>query len=522
MQATAEISRNRVARAKSAAAIVTFAACGDFWDSLGVGETSGAGGTTSSAASAGETTSGAASAGETPSTHNHTYGEWMATGGPNTEEERSCVCGDKQIRVTGTPEGLRFFTYTGNPSLVVGKSTTGPAPTGVLRIPAYRRLNASAAYQPVLTIGTSTQGFQNCTALTSVIIPDSVTNIRTEAFEGCTSLKSVTIGNGVQTIGDRTFYNCTALTSVTIGNGVQTIGERAFRYCTALTSVVIPNSVTIIRKGAFSECTALTSAAIGNDVKNIENGGAYDGVFQNCTVLTSVTIGSSVTNIGWNAFKDCKALTIVTIPNSVKTIGFSAFEGCTKLASVNLGSGVANLHDSAFSDCSALTSIHIPASVTNMVDVSTGNGVFIGCDKLASITVDPASQHYSIQDKILYDKAKTVLCKAPPAAGITSYNIPGSVQRILEGAFYNCTALTSVTIPAGVTNIYHAAFFGCYPALTSVRVLATTPPTAGPFMFARDSNDTPNLRIRVPSASVAAYKAAAYWSPYASVIAADL
>ena len=49
--------------------------------------------------------------------------------------------------------------------------------------------------------------FSNCTGLTSVTIPNSVTSIGSNAFYGCTSLTSVTIPNSVTSIGESAFYN---------------------------------------------------------------------------------------------------------------------------------------------------------------------------------------------------------------------------------------------------------------------------------------------------------------------------
>jgi len=60
--------------------------------------------------------------------------------------------------------------------------------------------------------------FSDCSSLTSVTIPDSVTSIGNFAFSGCSSLTSVTIGKSVTNIGGQTFYQCDALTSVTIEN----------------------------------------------------------------------------------------------------------------------------------------------------------------------------------------------------------------------------------------------------------------------------------------------------------------
>jgi hypothetical protein len=71
---------------------------------------------------------------------------------------------------------------------------------------------------PVTGIGG--YAFFECTSLTSVTIPDTVTSIAIEAFYGCTGLTNVTIGNGVASIGYFAFSHCSSLTSVAIGNGV--------------------------------------------------------------------------------------------------------------------------------------------------------------------------------------------------------------------------------------------------------------------------------------------------------------
>ena len=55
--------------------------------------------------------------------------------------------------------------------------------------------------------------FQN-QAITSVIIPDSVTYIDGYAFYNCTNLTSIVIGGSVTKIGNNAFYNCNKLTNV--------------------------------------------------------------------------------------------------------------------------------------------------------------------------------------------------------------------------------------------------------------------------------------------------------------------
>ena len=101
--------------------------------------------------------------------------------------------------------------------------------------------------------------FRNCTSLTSITIPDSVTSIGNYAFSYCTRLTSITIPDSVTSIGYYAFYNCDSLTSITIPDSVESIGNSAFSYCRSLTSITIPDRVTSIGSEAFYLCTSLTS-----------------------------------------------------------------------------------------------------------------------------------------------------------------------------------------------------------------------------------------------------------------------
>jgi len=300
----------------------------------------------------------------------------------------------------------------------------------------------------VTAIGES--AFKGCSGLTSITIPNSVTAIGESAFKGCSGLTSITIPNSVTKIGYSAFYNCTGLTSVTISNSVTEIGEETFKGCSGLTSVVIPNSVTEIGESAFAYCTSLTSVSIPNSVTCL-NG------FNGCTGLTSVTIPNSVTKIGKSTFMGCTSLTSVVIPNSVTEIRTSsnsniedgAFKNCTSLTSVEISNSIKKINRHTFSGCTSLASVTIPNSVTEI-----GESAFGGCTGLTSVSI-PSSV--------------TCLNGFNGCTGLASVTIPNSVTEIGYRAFECCTGLTSVTIPNSVTYIGPSAFEGC-TSLASVSI----------------------------------------------------
>ena len=277
--------------------------------------------------------------------------------------------------------------------------------------------------------------FYHCSNITSITIPESVTNIGERAFGGCrgelivncnipsassyssgvfygSDFTKVTIGKGVKNIGDYAFYDCDKLTSITIPESMTNIGSYAFYGCDKLTSITIPYNVTSIGEWAFGYCYSLASITIPRRVTSIE-----DGTFFYCSNLTSITIPKSVTSIRERAFSNCSSLTSINIPEGVTSIGESAFHSCSSLTSINIPEGVTSIGGGAFYGCSSLTSITIPNTVTNIQYNS-----FFGCSKLTTIT------------------------------------IPESVTSIGSGAFRDCNSLTSITIPYNVTSIGDYAF----------------------------------------------------------------
>jgi hypothetical protein len=99
-----------------------------------------------------------------------------------------------------------------------------------------------------------TNVFNKCTALTSISIPDTISNIQSSAFSGCENLVSVVLPSTITSIADYTFYQCGSLMGITIPDSVKTIGSYAFDACVSLTSIIIPDGVTRIGGYAFAYC----------------------------------------------------------------------------------------------------------------------------------------------------------------------------------------------------------------------------------------------------------------------------
>ena len=308
--------------------------------------------------------------------------------------------------------------------------------------------------------------FIGCRSLTSLVIPDSVTNIGDYAFWNCRSLTDIVIPDGVTSIGDAAFEDCSSLSSVVIPESVVNLNGNPFcRWDGELkclspyfiydnkvlfdkdkskiiafrdkntTSYVIPESVTRIGESAFKHCSSLSSIVIPNGVTRIG-----DWAFRGCSSLKSLVIPNSVTSIGNYAFYGCSSLRNLVIPDSVTSIGDRAFEGCSSLHSVVLPNSVTSIGDGAFYGCSSLSSIVIPNSVT-----SIGNCAFQFCSSLNEIIIPDGVT--SIGD-----------CAFDNCSSLTDIVIPNSVTSIGDGAFNGCTSLTDIVIPNSVTSIGDGAF----------------------------------------------------------------
>ena len=98
--------------------------------------------------------------------------------------------------------------------------------------------------------------YLNGTLVTTLTIPDGITEIKNLPFLGCSSITSIDF-NQVTTIGSASFKGCHGLTSVTLPEGVTSL-LNAFPYCTQLQSISIPASLTSLTTQTLYHSDALT------------------------------------------------------------------------------------------------------------------------------------------------------------------------------------------------------------------------------------------------------------------------
>ena len=333
-------------------------------------------------------------------------------------------------------------------------------PENVIEIGAYafyscRNLTNLIIPNNVTRIGEG--AFNTCDSLTEIIIPNGVTSIENRTFQICNSLTSITLGNSISKIGDFAFNGC-GFSSITIPDGVTSIGESAFQAC-SLRSVSLPESVTVIGSAAFAGCNELVSISIPERVTSIKS---Y--TFQGCSKLASISIPDGVTSVGLVAFQNCTSLQSIDLPQTVNQIGYSAFSGCTSLSSITIKAET------------------IPTGGQNMFSNTNNCPIYVPAE---SVEAYKSAQYWSsYADRIQQEQPSNVIYYTSTDGNIvTPYDVTifganivsneyvngrgaiifdGDVRSIGKNAFYECENLTSLSIPPSVTSIGDWAFGYCH------------------------------------------------------------
>lgn len=299
--------------------------------------------------------------------------------------------------------------------------------------------------------------FKNCVGITEVEISGS-TDILASAFANCTQLKMVETSDGIKSIGDLAFNGCTALTSLYLDPTTLTyIGFSAFGGCVKYSPDLdsFDNNVTI-GEYAFTGCGA-TTLTLSDKIVEM---GAH--AFASCASLGTVTVNGPIVSNG--AFENCGVLTTVTITNAME-IGASAFKNCGALATVTFTSAdnLTKVGEGAFEGTAAITTnadgikyvgniaVGYDSTLTGAATLKTdtvgiADGAFRNCDKLSSV---------NLQSVKFIGANAFRNCK-----NLRSVEFPATVTRIGANAFRE-SGLTSVSLPDTVQSVGDNAFFDC-------------------------------------------------------------
>ena len=344
----------------------------------------------------------------------------------------------------------------------------------------------------VHSIGTS--AFDTCTSLTSVNIPDSVTNIGDHAFSGCSSLVIDKLPTNVTVYDDGVFNECKAFTLSEIPEGVTKIWSGAFagcefpdsitlpvsikvarglngckklilkegvtkldsqiKYCSEVEEVILPETLTEIGNRVFEGCDSLKSITIPKSLELCPGALSVWGPAFEFSSIETVTFEEGTEKIHNALFANCGSLKTVNIPDTVKTIGQYAFIYCENLESVNIPEGVTTLETSCFAHCGNLKSITIPSTIDDVGGAISGSPFeYCGIE-----TVEFTGNRTTITQSIFYE-----------SNNLKHVIFPENLKEIGNTAFYSCDSLETVTFPEGLERIGDGAFAYC-PNLTEVTI----------------------------------------------------
>ena len=214
--------------------------------------------------------------------------------------------------------------------------------------------------------------FENCRNLNSLKLPSNLKRIESLVFKSCGFSGSLTIPNSVTEIGHHTFYGCNNFTKeLILSENLEKIGSYAFAGCSGFSkgNLTIPNSVTVIGIGAFSDCSSFNGKLTLPE--NLTKIGKE--VFKNCKCLSGdLTIPNSVTEIGEGAFYDCKGFNgKLSLPCNLSKIGNNAFYGCENLSgSLTIPETVKEIGILAFCNCTGFTGDFVLPSALESIGIN--------------------------------------------------------------------------------------------------------------------------------------------------------
>lgn len=186
--------------------------------------------------------------------------------------------------------------------------------------------------------------FSDCSSLTSIDLPASITQIPSSAFSGCTSLKTVTAESPITKIGANAFQNCAALKTIPDLSRVTELGASAFYECKALRCDVNLSSLKKLESCVFS----YTQVTVTDFCDTLESIGKWALI----GATVKAELPPTLQSIGSYAFFCGNLPETLTIPDSVHTIDNYAFAETGGVEKVFIGSNLSSISAGLFANSS--------------------------------------------------------------------------------------------------------------------------------------------------------------------------
>ena len=212
-------------------------------------------------------------------------------------------------------------------------------------------------------------------SLVTLRILDGMTKIPTNCFYGLKkSLTTIELPNTITEIEEKAFYDADSLTSIIIPDSVTTLGKSVFESCGGLETVTIGNGVTKLKSGLLTNCSSLKTLTIGRSVTSLEYGCFGDRLYFNTLYWNATNCSSfeSGKQSYWPLYQATSITTIVVGDNVTNIPKYFAW-GCTGLVNLTIGSSVSTINEYAFNNCTALSNITYTGYSTNWSIIGKGN-----------------------------------------------------------------------------------------------------------------------------------------------------
>lgn len=190
--------------------------------------------------------------------------------------------------------------------------------------------------------------------VTTVVVPDSVTEIGAACFSGDNYLVSLKLPDGLKRLPPASLESCMRLYDFDLPQSLEKIYSSVFEFNYYLTHLTLPSSLTEIEQLNFIGLYGLQSLTLAED---------------NATFKLDETNGLLMTADGTrllHCFTDISPAEEIILPEGVKIVDPFAFHYDYDVKRIVLPEGVETIGAMAFAMCPNLTEIVIPASVTDI------------------------------------------------------------------------------------------------------------------------------------------------------------